>query len=168
MLKKKELIDQEFLRSILLYEASTGVFRWKKTSRHYKEGQVAGTLHKFGYVIISIDNAKYRAHRLAWLYVYGKWPEQEIDHINKSRSDNRIDNLRECDRLQNMQNADTLSARNKSGFIGVARHKSGKWRAQIQLKRKQYYLGLFDTVEDAKNAYLIAKSKLHPFSAINI
>lgn len=95
---------------------------------------------------------------------HGEWPSKEIDHINGSRTDNRITNLRQATSAQNKQNA-RMRSDNSSGYPGVSWFKCcNKWRADIQGGRKQNYLGVFDTAELAHEAYEFAKSLLHTFS----
>ena len=92
---KQDKLTAERLRERLHYDAETGVFTRRFGSGHARAGDMAGTVHRTGYVRISIDGGKYTAHHLAWLYVHGVWPSDQIEHINRKRSDNRIANLRE-------------------------------------------------------------------------
>ena len=92
---KQDKLTAERLRERLHYDAGTGVFTRRVGSGHARAGDMAGTIHSTGYVRISIDGGKYTAHHLAWLYVHGVWPSDQIEHINRKRSDNRIANLRE-------------------------------------------------------------------------
>ena len=92
---KQDKLTAERLRERLHYDAGTGVFTRRVGSGHARTGEMAGSVHSTGYVRISIDGGKYTAHCLAWLYVHGVWPPDQIDHINGNRSDNRIANLRE-------------------------------------------------------------------------
>jgi len=102
-------MTQEELHQLLDYNPETGEFFWKVNSRCIKVGQKAGYVCKtHGYEHIFINKKQYRSHRLAWLYVHGKWPEPEIDHINRVKTDNRIANLREADRSMNNLNRGTL------------------------------------------------------------
>ena len=87
----------DYLKEILEYNQETGVFTRKKKISSSNIGDVAGSVESQGYVIISIKNWPFKAHRLAWFYVHGKWPIDCIDHINGNRADNRIENLREVD-----------------------------------------------------------------------
>jgi hypothetical protein len=113
---------------------------------------------------ISLDNIYYRAHRLAWLYVHDVWPDDQIDHINGCRDDNRIANLREVTNAQNMQNLHRPHSRNTSGYLGVhfVRERN-RWGAQIRDNGRKRNLGHFATAEEASAAYLAAKRELHPF-----
>lgn len=83
-------MDQETLKSILKYDAFSGLFSWAVKRQKVVVGSVAGSKNSLGYVQIKISGKLYHAHRLAWLYVYGYMPEKEIDHINRIRDDNRI------------------------------------------------------------------------------
>ncbi len=130
-----------------------------------KKGDIAGYTRKDGRVMLHINHKLYQASRMAWLYVYGYIPELEIDHINGNPSDNRIDNLRIATHLQNQQNRRSPSIKNKLKVLGVSR--SGKkYRASISIFGKYKHLGQFDTIEQAHNAYLIAKRNLHEFCTI--
>ena len=102
-----------------------------------------------GYVLISIDGTRYPAHRLAWLYIYGQWPNGQIDHINRNPSDNRIVNLREATVAENGHNAG-LRIDNTSGFKGVHRHRNllaRPWQARIKFGSRRISLGYFETPE---------------------
>jgi hypothetical protein len=146
------------VRSLLDYNPKTGVFKWKVwRSRGARVGSVAGTIHPSGYRVIEIDNIKYRAHRLAWLLVYGKFPKKLLDHKNRKRSDNRITNLREVTHGQNFQNIEIVG-----GKTGAVAH-AGKWQSQIKLNGKCLYLGRFATQEEAHQRYLEEKRKRHKF-----
>lgn len=155
-------ITLEELKKQLHYCAETGDFtRLHTTGRHgcHKAGVVAGT--KTGrYISIELDGRRYQAHRLAWLYVFGVWPK-ELDHINQNKRDNRICNLREVSRKENMQNV-TLHKHNTSGVKGVAWHKQrNKWRAYIFVDYKQISLGVFDFFDDAVSARRTAEKIIH-------
>lgn len=156
------MISAERLRELLHYEPSTGVFTRLMTSGGRKAGTVAqGNLSDQGYWMISVCSKQYRAHRLAWLYVHGVWPEQ-IDHINGVKSDNRIANLRCVSRSVNLQNQRRAQSSNRTGLLGVSlRQGENKWQAQIMVNGKRYTLGRFTTPELAYAAYLKAKRELH-------
>lgn len=143
-------LTAEYLRSILNYDPATGVFTWKvRTANNVKAGDIAGSLDGDGYLLIGVQSRVHSAHRLAWLYVYGTWPEDQIDHINRIRTDNRISNLREVSHKQNSQNASKRSD-NTSGHPGVCWLKqSSKWRARIMHSYKMIHLGCFTTLEEA-------------------
>jgi hypothetical protein len=112
-------------------------------------------------VTIGIDGVRYQANRLAWLYVYGQWPVDEVDHVNRDFIDKRISNLREASHAENMRNKN-LHSNNKSGFKGVHWHaQSKKWRAQIKRDGKARSLGLYSTPEQAYEAYCTAAPVVH-------
>lgn len=157
------ILTQERLQELLNYDSATGIFTWIKPCSRFsqvKPGDQAGCLHVRGYIHIKIDGGAYKAHRLAWLYTHGRWPNPAIDHINRDKADNRLANLRETNQLGNMQNKG-IYRNNKSGFAGVCHHKqSGKWMAQLQVNGKNRHLGLFDTPELAAVAYQEAKAQI--------
>ncbi|MBS0227683.1 MAG: HNH endonuclease [Proteobacteria bacterium] len=113
-----------------------------------------------GYVIIGVDGVLYRAHRLAWLYVFGEWPVREIDHLNQIKTDNRIANLRDVDRGHNEANKSTASSASISGVRGVSPRQDGAFVARIARKRKLIHLGAFRSISEAEAAYLKAKAEL--------
>jgi hypothetical protein len=136
-------LTQERLKEVLHYNPETGVFTWIVSPAHrVKVGDVAGSICGNGYRLISIDSVKYKAHRLAWLYVYGYLPEHGVDHKDRVKVHNQIDNLREASQQCNMRNTGNFSD-NTSGVKGVNYHKpTGKWRAYININRKNIYLGV--------------------------
>lgn len=157
------MITQERLKQLVSYNPDTGEFaRSIKTTHNAKVTSISGD----GYYRITLDNKRYRAHRLAWLYVYGYFPTQ-IDHINGNKLDNRIENLRIANASENGQNISKPNKNNHLGIRGVRKHSLvNKYQARIKINRKEIYLGLFDTIEDAIEAYENAKSKYHPFSNV--
>ena len=150
---QRQEITAEYLRSILNYDPETGIFTRKvRTANNVKAGDIAGSLAGDGYLLIGVLSRLHRAHRLAWLYVYGTWPEDQIDHINRIRTDNRISNLREVSHKQNGQNRSKPS-NNTSGHTGVYWHKQkSKWVAQIKHSYKMIHLGYFSILEEALSA----------------
>lgn len=156
-------LTQERLQSLLDYDPETGAFTWKVSRGKAKAGSVAGCLSRAGYITILIDGVRFSAHRLVFFYASGDWPSKEVDHINGVRSDNRKSNLRDVSRSENCQNTGGPSSNNTSGRLGVTWNKAqGKWQSQIQINRKNHYLGLFTDLNDAHSAYLKAKDELHP------
>lgn len=136
-------ITQEYLKSVLHYDPDTGIFTRRSLKGTPAAGKVAGSI-QHGYRAIQIDGKKYYAHRLAFLYMTGEFPPLQVDHINGSRSDNRISNLRSVEQSINMQNM-KLYSRNSSGVSGVTWHKRHKkWQAHITAFRQEIYLGEFD------------------------
>jgi hypothetical protein len=155
------------VRELFHYDPATGIFiRRIRLAQRHQAGDRADFLitkgNNTGYYRISFDSKRYMAHRVAWLYVYGEWPKQDIDHINGNPGDNRIENLRDVPNRINRQNMRRPRGPSQSGLLGVFMHKeSGKWRARIQVNMKAIHIGLFDTPEEAHEAYLKAKRKYH-------
>lgn len=134
-----EELTQEKLKETLNYNPNTGIFTWKKQiSKKSTIGRVAGSNRGDGYKGINLYNKSYYAHRLAWLYKYGYLPENDVDHINRNKSDNRIINLREVSRQCNLRNS-SLNKNNTSGVSGVSFDKgSNSWKAQITVNKKRH------------------------------
>jgi len=154
-------LTAERLRELLSYDPDTGLFHWRRQKGRASAGDKAGRFSfTHGYIDIGIDGCLYRAHRLAWLYIYGKWPT-EMDHINGVRNDNRLVNLRQCTVSENRSNRGA-SPRNTSGFKGVSkRANDGKWIAQIKKNGKVTWLGSFDDPAEAHAAYCKAAKVIH-------
>lgn len=135
------------LRAYLHYDPETGVFT--------RQSRVVGYLDEGanGYIRIRIKGKQYLAHRLAWLYVFGQWPENEIDHINGIKIDNHITNLRSATHSQN-QAYSGLMKNNTSGYKGVFWHKqSRKWEAHIRINGKSVTLCRSHNIEEARKAF---------------
>jgi len=165
----KEVVEAkltlERLRERLDYNPQTGVFVWKTKGSKYsrvKVGAVAGSVAPNGYVNITIDGSPvpYLAHRLAWFYTYGCWPNKQLDHKNTIRSDNHIENLREADYSQNQANR-RANSKCRTGSKGVCyRPKNTRrpWVAFIQKGADYTYLGAFAEQDEAAEAYARAAS----------
>jgi hypothetical protein len=149
------MITQEQLKELLNYNPETGVFTWVSARGNLKAGSEAGTVDYQGYIRISINNKRYRAHRLAWIYVYGEISVSEIDHINGNKQDNRILNLRLATRSQNEANKPRTRV-NLSGYKGVSHTRNNHWSAQIMVNKRFIHLGIYSTAEEASAAYRIA------------
>ena len=181
----REALTAEYVRSILDYNPETGEFRWKdRTPEMFASGnrpvgwrcrnlnskwagKIAGTLHPGGHIIIRIFKINYKAHRLAWVYMTGAWPNDEVDHINRIGSDNKFANLREANHAQNMANR-IAQSNNTSGFKGIDWHRqTGKWRARIMVNGAAFHLGLFESKDSASSAYEIAaKTRCGKFARV--
>ena len=158
-------LTAERLRELLHYDPETGVFTWRESRHnHVRVGTIAGH-NNHGYLRIHIGDKSYGAHRLAWLHVYGKWPSDQIDHIDGKPLNNRIINLREAIHAQNVQNQYRPHTNGQSGLLGVT-HSFGKWKAQINVSGKKIYLGTFESKETAHAAYLAAKRSFHGFGEV--
>lgn len=149
------------LKELLHYDPNTGVFKWiSKTHHRMKLREIAGYKDMYGYIVIRIFGKPYKAHRLAWFYMTGGWPTQVLDHINRKRDDNRIENLRLSTPSGNARNRG-MSVLNKSGITGVCWVKSRNvWDAKIIKNTIIYRLGRFKTKEEAIAARRAAKKKL--------
>ena len=155
------IVSADYLRSILNYNADTGVFtRIARTSTSVHVGDVAGSKHGSGYIQISVMGRPYLAHRLAWLYVTGSWPADQIDHLDGRRDNNVFANLRDVTSKVNGQNQRRPRSDNASGFLGVARSRK-RWSAHIGVDGQHSCLGHFDTPAEAHAAYIEAKRRLH-------
>ena len=147
-------LTHERARELLDYDPATGTFRWRvDRSGKARAGTIAGTPVGNGAVHVGIDCKVYLAHRLAWFWVHGKWPESGLDHINGDRADNSLANLRPATQMQNSGNR-CLDRRNTSGHRGVSWHKGKqKWLAQITYAGRAKYVGLYDTPDEAAAAF---------------
>lgn len=155
------MVNYEQVAALLSYNPETGALTWLvQTSSRALVGDEAGCIERQGYCVIRIERKLYQAHRLAWLLTHRKWPDNEIDHINGERSDNRIANLRDVTHFENMQNRKSSpnKSKNPNRLRGTTQTPSGKWQAHIRLNGERRYLGLFDSAEDANAAYETAKT----------
>lgn len=158
---KRQLTHSRLLE-LLNYDPDTGIFIRKIRAGAGKAGDIAGTLTSRGYVHITIDYKIYRANILAWFYVTGSYPSNQIDHKDTIRKNNKFDNLREITHTGNMQNRKSPSKNNKSGFLGVAFNKKyGNYTAFIRANGKNINLGTYKNPEDAHDAYVKEKRNLH-------
>ena len=148
------------VRELLIYDPLTGVFTWRTTRGPFIAGEVAGSLKTDGYWRIGLDGRQHYAHRLAWAYMTGVWPVRDIDHRDRTRSNNIFKNLREATSVQNAQNCAPRIG--SSGYPGVTKCRT-KWQAQINADNEYHYLGVFPTAPEAHAAYLEAKARLHLF-----
>lgn len=149
------------MTSELIMDFDKGVIHRKMMSGKLRIN--VGTLCN-GYLMVWDGKKVNYCHRLIWEAVNGPIPLGfEIDHINGVRNDNRLINLRLVNRSQNNQNVRAARSDNMtSGIKGVSLHKqSGKWRARIRIRGKQFHLGMFDSIEKAQAAYAEAASTLH-------
>lgn len=165
---KHQLIDRGTAIELLEYNQDTGHFFWKVSpGRRAKAGSLAGTIDRKGYRRIAVRGHIYKAHRLAWLYVYGIWPGEDIDHINGNRDDNRIANLRDVSRSENLQNQRVAMATSKSGLLGASFDSTnGAWRSQIRTDGVYKFIGYFATAEEAHRAYVEEKRLAHTTCSI--
>lgn len=138
-------MDVELLRSVFQYNPETGMF--------LRGGGHTGSVLKNGYVYLSLNKKRMLANRVAWAIMTGSFPDSEVDHINRVKSDNRWSNLRVATRSQNAMNQSKRSD-SSSGHKGVSWHsRVGKWRASIKANGKHVHLGYYDSAEKAAEKY---------------
>lgn len=147
-------LTQEYLKTILDYDPKTGIFVWvKKPSPKISLASAAGRTNGNGYCQIQIKGKVYYSHRLAFLFMVGRWPNDMIDHINRVENDNRWVNLRECNRSQNYANKEK-QINNSSGYKGVCWGKDRKrWISSISINKKRIHVGAFKDKKAAARAY---------------
>jgi hypothetical protein len=132
----------------LKYNSETGEIIWiKPTSKKIKIGQIAGSKDAYGYLVIHVQGKDYKAHRLAWYLHYGKWPINQIDHINGIKNDNKINNLRD---VTNQQNHYNKKGHRENTYKYYSFHKGNKkWQVRASINGKQKHFGYFETEEKA-------------------
>lgn len=136
---------------MLFYEADSGHFYWKVARRPDLKGVKAGYAESKGYIVIEVDGRAYKSHRLVWLYIYGTFPADQLDHINGDRSDNRLSNLRPASNLENCRSK-SVYKNSRSGIKGV-HLRYGKWVARIRVEGRLKHLGCYNSLEEATAAY---------------
>lgn len=145
-------LTQSRLQELCLYDPESGLFTWKIPRPKCSVGSVVGSPEPRGYWVAKIDYRRYYVHRLVWLYMTGHWPSDEIDHIDRDKSNNRWQNLREVTTKQNMENTGKKK-NNTSGEPGVHWSKTErKWVARICHNYKKITIGYFKDFQDAVNA----------------
>lgn len=151
-MRMRKTISADELRSHLRYEPETGQFYWLHSGKGHFANVVAGNRRPDGYIRINVAGHLYYAHRLAWLYMTGEWPENQIDHINMDPSDNRWTNLRAATPRQNRGNR-KVQRNSRSGIKGVYQRKEdGRWIAYICPNGRIKNIGSFATADEAKEA----------------
>lgn len=168
MNKHAPLPPQEILKEFFEYSFIEGALYWKKRpSPKAKLWLPAGSKDSEGYVSITFRGKAYRRHRLIWAYFYEDPADFEIDHINRVKGDDRIENLRTATRRQNSCNI--IYSTNKSGAHGVCWHKRDKkWRASIRKNGVNLHLGYFDSLKKAEQVYLEASKKIHSDFSVSL
>jgi hypothetical protein len=159
MLIPKPKVTVERLREVLSYDPDTGRLKWEVRISCHNSGEHAGCVKMDGYVYVNLDKNRMFGHRIAWALHYGAWPTHQIDHINGTRSDNRIANLREATNSLNQHNRRDMVRKN-GGLKGTSFNKKhGQWKAEIVIEKKLIRLGLFNSEAEAHAAYADAKAK---------
>jgi len=151
-------MNKEMVRD--LFEYREGNLFWRERPTYNVDmSKPAGWITDKRHRRIERKGKQYLAHRLIWLYVYGKFPDDQIDHINGDPSDNRIENLRDVTNQENNKNR-SKNCNNTSGHIGVCWDKDAeKWRARIDVNGGTKHLGYFNVLEDAVAARQAASVK---------
>lgn len=168
------MLTCEEVRELLTYHEDSGLFYWNHRPRKWFDsdrlwkawntrhsGNLAGSKTANGYWGLKINHRSFQAHRVAWLYVYGDWPNNEIDHINQIKTDNRIRNLRDVSNSENAKNKGSMKS-NSSGVSGVdfvdwKKYGKPRWRARISADGRSRHIGYFDSKEEAVKARNQAK-----------
>lgn len=143
-----------------LFDYQDGNLIWKKSNRNGWIGKTAGNLQENGYVVIKLNNKFYKAHRLVWLW-HGKELPASLDHINRNRADNRIENLRASEAYENSSNR-TMAVNNVSGCRNVTWHKRlQKWVVVVSSQGKRFSFGCYKDLELADLVATMARQTLH-------
>ncbi|TIM06403.1 MAG: HNH endonuclease [Mesorhizobium sp.] len=149
-------LTAERARALLIYNPETGALNWRVARPGTLSGALAGTRTSEGYTQVEIDYRLYKAHRVIWLIMTGKWPTHQVDHKNGMRADNRWKNLREATPLQNARNR-RPGKRNSSGRVGVTQTASGRWQAFIGVDLQNHVIGTFGSFHEASDARAAAE-----------
>lgn len=148
-----DIITREQVLEVLKYEPSKGFLYWRNCKGRKNPNVPAGSWMRNGYRNIKISGGQYLVHRIIWLIETGEWPENQLDHIDMNKSNNRFSNLRQATTSQNNANREKYK-NNASGYKGVIWHKhTRKWRAAIGVNGKSTYLGIYDSPEEAARIY---------------
>lgn len=160
------MISKDNINYIFDYEPNEGVLIWRiRPSNRVVVGSIAGWKDTDGYVRVTYRKKRYAAHTLIWMLNHGTTPKGVIDHINGIKTDNRIENLRDVTNAENIQNMRAPMKGNKSGYLGVC-SEGPRFRALITVNGKQERIGVFDTPEEAHEAYVKRKREVHPTCSI--
>lgn len=150
-------MDAERVRELFNYDPETGIIECKISRRKARAGSIAGKLTWHGYLRTEVEGKKYYNHLLAWLFVHGEWPPDEIDHIDRDKTNNRISNLRLATHAQNKRN----SPGRRKTLKGAYRRSNGSWRSQLRYDGALLELGTFKTEQEAHEAYKRTAERLY-------
>jgi len=152
------MITQERVKELLCYK--DGSLFWRVRRGKMRAGSMAGTRHNRGYLQVAVDNKLYLAHRIVFLYHFGYIPENEVDHIDRNRLNNKIENLREASRSCNSRNS-TQQSRTSAGVKGITWYKpTQKWQARITVHGTLKCLGYYSDFTEAVAHRLAAEQCL--------
>jgi len=150
------MITYNILHEMLDYDLLTGIFRWKVRSANCVQiGDIAGYKNSLGYIIITVNEQSYKAHRLAWFYEHGYLPENDIDHEDRIRHHNWISNLREASKSCNQLNTGNRK-NNTSGVKGVVKFRD-KWLVRLTINKRNTHLGYYKDFDEAVCARLVGE-----------
>jgi hypothetical protein len=158
--RSRMTLTQKRLKKLLHYNRLDGIFTWRVSRGPRKAGDIAGGDNDLGYIRICVYGVDYLAHRLAWFYMKGIWPEAEIDHKDTDPSNNRWENLRNGSRSFNLQNRRRANINSSTGLLGASPNGKG-FRSRIMVDGKYLSLGTYPTPKLAYIEYLKAKRELH-------
>ena len=163
------MISVESARELLEYNPITGTLTWKlHRGGGVRKGDIAGRISNRGYRAIKLQGIQYQAHRLAWLIYYGKFPENQIDHINGDKLDNRLCNIRDVTHRENAQNRKIHRQGKLTGATWCGGKRRKCWVSQAKVNRKTVFIGMFQTPEEAHNAYIHFITSLGPIYDIHL
>lgn len=173
MNKKEKSLSYDLLRRLVSYDPKTGLFTRKlvgaKGGSLFKPKNIKiGKTDDRGYERIYINNEYFRSHRLAWFYCNGQWPNGSLDHVDRNKLNNRIDNLRVATQRDNTRNTKARLGKCVPYKGVIMRPEKGSYRAKIMKNKKQTSLGEFKTPEEAARAYdKAAKEEFGEFAYLN-
>lgn len=154
------MITAEELRAAVLYEPETGAFKIARTSRGNRIGAPMGYRMSNGYRTLTVNQKKIYEHRAAFLWMTGSYPVGEIDHINHVRHDNRWQNLRDVTHKQNCSTVIQARKRPENAHMPTGVHlTNGRFSARIRIDGRKAHLGMFNTIEEAAEAYRVAADR---------
>lgn len=161
-MNKQAKLTAARLRELLHYDATSGAFYWVSTDGRARKGALAGNRNSNGYMVVGLFGVKYRQHRLAWLYVYGEWPDGVVDHIDGNKDNNKIENLRVVSQAQNLQNRRSASVASACGVLGVYYSaRRGGYMASVTTAGSKKRRGPYRSIERARIAYVDLKRTHH-------
>ena len=149
---------EEIIQDDIEYLPDTGELFWKRSSRGRKLSKPIGCTNTKGYRVVTLGGTQFKLHRVVWFKVYGEWPEGELDHIDKNKDNNKVENLRVGSSINSHNRSMPLP---RSGLIGACWNKARqKYKTAIRIDGKNIHLGYFDTPEEASSVYLKAKERV--------
>jgi hypothetical protein len=161
----RSLISHQRAIELLEYNQESGKLFWKADRKgHLLKGKEAGSVNANGYIVIKVEQRHYPAHRLAWFIVHGIWPEQDVDHIDGKKTNNKLTNLRAVTRSVNLLNAVKEQGRSNTGIRNISFYKKKqKYYVRIQHEGKMLYSKTFSSLDAASKAAEKARSEHNPY-----